>query len=72
MKTTYRTKGAQHRIRDVLDKMQNKPVVVKPLVYTTQEIDAAKAVLLRIMRRGAGTNYVASTTNPAKENSDEA
>jgi len=56
----------------VLDKMQNKPVVVKPLVYTTQEIDAAKAVLLRIMRRGAGTNYVASTTNPAKENSDEA
>jgi len=75
MNTVYHPRGAQLRLRDVLDRMQNKPKAVRPLVYATQEVDAAKAVLLRLLRHAEATSSkVTSTTHPASlaiETTDE-
>lgn len=67
----YRPRGAQLRLKDVIARMQNKPKVHKPVTYSTQEIDAAKAVLVRLLATANNDGRIYSTKQVITENSDD-
>ncbi len=67
---TYRPRGAQLRIRDVIAKMQNRVEPPKKVVYAKAEIEAAKKVLLTILAN-AEANTVSYTNPVISEDSDE-